>query len=97
MYAITYHMQSGATLHRAPSAQAALELMSMIVSGGGAIDRIVVTRTGQPISLVELNQLADGELSAAQHQAPQSDRRRGRWWRRTPGLPATDAPPPAGK
>jgi len=54
-------MQSGSTVHRSPSAEAALELLTMISTGGGLVERIVVTRTGAQISVVELRQAAEQE------------------------------------
>lgn len=84
MYSISYHMQSGATVHRSPNAEAAMELVSMIAMSGGRIDMIVVTRTGKQISVVELRQLAEDETRADATQAPRAAQlaRRRSWWPR---------------
>ena len=61
MFAITYTLFTGTILHRARSAKAAIEAMDMLRAGGGVVLKIVVTRTGQEISVVELQLLARRE------------------------------------
>jgi hypothetical protein len=61
MYAITYTLFTGTVLHRAASAKAALEAMDMLKAGGGVVLKITVTRTGQAISVAELQLLARQE------------------------------------
>lgn len=61
MYAITYTLFTGTVRHRAASAKAALEAMDMLKAGGGVVLKITVTRTGQVISLAELQLLARRE------------------------------------
>jgi|EndMetStandDraft_4_1072995.scaffolds.fasta_scaffold1665351_1 hypothetical protein len=61
MYAITYTLFTGTVLHRAASAKAALEAMDMLKAGGGVVQKITVTRTGQVISVPELQLLARRE------------------------------------
>jgi hypothetical protein len=61
MYAITYTLFTGTVLHRAASAKAALEAMDMLKAGGGVVQKITVTRTGQAISVPELQLLARRE------------------------------------
>lgn len=61
LYAISYRLILGTTVHRAISAKAALEALNLIQGGGGTVVKIVVTRTGDEISIKELRQLADDE------------------------------------
>ena len=61
MYAISYHLMIGTTVHRAISAKAALEALTMIQKGGGAIVKITSTRSGEEISQAELRRLAEHE------------------------------------
>ncbi len=61
MFAITYTLFTGTILHRARSAKAAIERHGACSGGGGVVLKIVVTRTGQEISVVELQLLAPRE------------------------------------
>jgi hypothetical protein len=61
MYAIHYTLFTGTILHRAKSAKAAIEAMDMLKAGGGVVLKIVVTQTGEAISLPELQLLARRE------------------------------------
>lgn len=77
MYAISYYMQSGATVHRAPTAKAAMELVSMIALSGGTLEKIVVTRTGEQVSVSELRDHAMSEVDPT--PPPQANPRAKRW------------------
>jgi hypothetical protein len=61
MYAITYTLSSGTVLHRSKSAADAIEAMELLQSGGGVVLKIVVTRTGEELSVAELQLLARRE------------------------------------
>jgi hypothetical protein len=61
MYAISYQLLTGAVLHRAASAQAALEDIELLKSGGAAVEKIVATLSGTEISVAELRLLAQDE------------------------------------
>ncbi len=80
MYAISYHMQSGSTIHRAPNARVAVELLGLIVASGGTIEKVMITRTGQQLSIIELRQVAQNEADSDAGQPPRSLRDSKRWW-----------------
>jgi ribosomal protein L30/L7E len=61
MYAITYDLQTGSVLHRAPSAAAALETMRLLKMGGAVVVKVTATRNGKEVSVAELHQLARDE------------------------------------
>ncbi len=61
MYAITYLLSADTVLHRAASAKAALETLQLLKSGGATVVRITVTRTGKPVTVEQLQQLAKRE------------------------------------
>jgi hypothetical protein len=61
VYAITYSLFVGTSLHRARSATAALEEIALLQQGGGRVIEIIVTRTGQQITLKDLQILAQKE------------------------------------
>jgi hypothetical protein len=66
MFAITYTLSTGTVLHRSKSAGDALEAMELLRSGGGIVLKIVVTRTGQELSVAELQLMARHEKPAAE-------------------------------
>jgi hypothetical protein len=61
MYAITYTLLTGTVLHRAKSASDALETMKLLKDGGAVVLRIVGSREGRDLSIVELQLLARRE------------------------------------
>ena len=61
MYAITYTLLTGTVLHRARSATDALEAMQMLKNGGAVVPKISATKTGEALSIVELQMLARAE------------------------------------
>jgi hypothetical protein len=61
MYSITYYLQTGTVLHRAPSAGAALETMRLLKMGGAVVVKVTATRSGKEVSVAELQLLAKDE------------------------------------
>jgi hypothetical protein len=81
MYAITYTLLTGTVLHRSKSASDALEAMELLRSGGGVVLKIVMTESGQELSLAELQLLARREHPTSSHK--QETGPRFPWFRRT--------------
>jgi hypothetical protein len=61
MFAITYTLSAGTGLHRANTASDALEVIELLRMGGGVVLKIVGTRTGQQVTLAELQLMARRE------------------------------------
>lgn len=75
MYSISYRLLVGRGTHRAISATAAVADIKLLKGGGADVVRIVVSKSGRELSLVELQMLAEDEI------APPPDRRLRRLFR----------------
>ncbi|RYE10078.1 MAG: hypothetical protein EOP22_06255 [Hyphomicrobiales bacterium] len=62
MYLIKYRLTVGPSQHYAPSAMAGATLVREILTGGGSVSSITRTSDGQPLSLADLQNLADTEI-----------------------------------
>ena len=74
MFAITYSLSTGTVLHRSKSAADALEAMKLLQSGGGVVLKILVTRTGEELSVAELQLMARRENSTSAQKQETSPR-----------------------
>lgn len=58
VYAISYLLHTKTIIHRASSAGLALEAIALLKTGGATVAKVVVSSTGETISIEELRRLA---------------------------------------